>query len=372
MLTPLDDHLAHQIPDTFANVGSSDRGFYDRHYFNCHTLDGSVFLVLALGSYPNLGIMDAFATVVHEGKQHILRASRELNWDRDDTRVGPLSVEVLEGLKRLRIAAGPNDWGLEFDLTFDASVPPYQEPHFFRRAMTRVIMDYVRFTQVGRWSGRLKLAGRTFEVTPDGWWGARDRSWGVRTGSVGDPEPPHGLSAHGLRSFFWQWAPMQFPDFAILYTISEEADGRRWHQSAVRVYPEASGREPECLAIVSHELRMRSGSRIFDGGRLVLSEPGGGELEIEMRCQSTMHMAGAGYLNFSSDWRHGHYHGAPLAVDGEVWDLADPGLRLRAGDHTEGLCEFRMGGVSGHGIMEFYCLGPYEPYGLMTATDMAP
>ncbi len=47
MLTPMDDYLAHQIPETFANVGSSDRGFYDRHYFNCHTLDGSVFLVLA-------------------------------------------------------------------------------------------------------------------------------------------------------------------------------------------------------------------------------------------------------------------------------------------------------------------------------------
>lgn len=372
MLTPLDDHLAHQIPETFASVGSSDRGFYDRHYFSCHTLDGSVFLVLALGSYPNLGIMDAFTTVVLDGKQHIVRASREVNWDRDDTRVGPLSVEVLEGLRRLRIVAEPNEWGLEFDLTFEAAVPPYKEPHFYRRAMTRVIMNYVRFTQVGRWTGRLKVAGRTFDVKPDSWWGSRDRSWGIRTGSVGDPEPPSALSARGLRNFFWQWAPIQFEDSAILYTITEEADGQRWHQSAVRVYPEAANREPEHLTIVSHDLKLRSGTRIFDGGRLVLAEPGGRELEIEMRRQSTMHMAGAGYLNFSSDWRHGHYHGVPLAVDGEVWDLSDSGLRLRVGDHSQALCEFRMGDVSGHGIIEFYCLGPYEPYGFKTAADVAP
>jgi hypothetical protein len=372
MLTPMDDYLAHQIPETFANVGSSDRGFYDRHYFNCHTLDGSVFLVLAFGSYANLGVMDAFATVVHEGKEHIVRASRELNFDREDTRVGPLSVEVLEGLRRLRIVCGPNDWGLEYDLTFEASVPPYQEPRFFRRALTRVVMDYVRFTQVGRWSGRLKVAGKTFEVTPDRWWGARDRSWGVRTGSVGDPEPPSAVSARGPRSFFWQWAPIQFQDSAILYTITEESDGSRWHESAVRLYPEATKREPDHLTIVSHALKMRSGTRIFDGGRIVLAEPGGRELKMDMRCQSIMHMAGAGYLNFSSDWRHGHYHGVPLAVDGEVWDLSDSNLRLRVGDHTEGLCEFKMGDAVGRGIMEYYCLGPYEPYGFMTATDVAP
>ena len=372
MLSPLDDYPVHQIPDTLNHVATSDRNFYDRYYFNCHARDGSVFFVLSLAAYPNLGLMDAFTTVVLDKKQHIVRASRELDGDRHHTVVGPLAVEVVEGLRRLRLTCAPNDWGLEYDLTFEGSAPPYQEPRFFRRAVTRVIMDYLRFTQVGRWSGRLKVAGRTFEVTPDRWWGARDRSWGVRTGSVGDPEPPHGFSARGLRSFFWQWAPIQLQDSAILYTISEEADGRRWHESAVRLYPESTKREPEHLTIVSHRLKMRPGTRIFDGGRIVLAEPGGRELEIEMRCRSTMHMAGAGYLNFSSDWRHGHYHGVPLAVDGEVWDLRDSSLRLRAGDHTEGLCEFRVGDDVGHGIIEFYCLGPYEPYGLMTATDVAP
>jgi hypothetical protein len=42
------------------------------------------------------------------------------------------------------------------------------------------------------------------------------------------------------------------------------------------------------------------------------------------------------------------------------------------GDHTEGLCEFKMGDTVGHGIIEYYCLGPYEPYGFMTAADVAP
>ena len=167
----------------------------------------------------------------------------------------------------------------------------------------------------------------------------------------------------------WQWAPMQFDDHAVLYSITEEVDGRRWHEFCVRVRPES---EPEPLSVVRHEVKMRSGTRIFDGGKLVLAESGGKQLEIEMRPLSTMHMSGAGYLNFSSDWRHGHYHGVPLAVDGETWDLSDPNLRLKAGDHTETVCEFKMGGKTGHGLIEFYCLGPYEPYGLKTAFDVAP
>ena len=63
MLTPLDDYLAHQTPETFDRVATSDRNFYDRYYFNCHDLTGETFLVVAMGVYPNLGVIDAFATL---------------------------------------------------------------------------------------------------------------------------------------------------------------------------------------------------------------------------------------------------------------------------------------------------------------------
>ncbi|MGB6836155.1 MAG: hypothetical protein WBF66_00440 [Dehalococcoidia bacterium] len=367
MLTAADDYLIHQTPDTFDRVATSDRNFYDRYYFSCHDSKGEVFLVLALGAYPNLGVMDAFTSAVHKGVQHIVRASRELDGDRMEARVGPLRVEVVEGLRRLRIACEPNQWGLAYDLTFEGVTPPVEEPRFLRRAGGRAIFDYTRLGQCGRWSGQLSVAGEDFAVEPEGWWGARDRSWGIRP--VGDPEPPSALTARGLRNFFWQWAPMQFPDFSIMYTITEEADGRPWHQSAQRVYPYAAAREPQELTILGHELRLKPGTRLFNGGRVFLAEGGSNRLEIGMRPLAMMHMSGVGYVSFT-DWRHGHYHG-PLVVDGERWDLNDPELGNRAGDHSETVCEFTLGRQTGYGIFEFYCLGPYEPYGFLSATDVA-
>ena len=154
-----------------------------------------------------------------------------------------------------------------------------------------------------------------------------------------------------------------------MYTITEEADGRPWHSSARRIYPYDSAREPEELSIVRHNLKLKPGTRIFDGGCLSLLDDQGKPLEIEMRPLIMMHMSGAGYVSLT-DWRHGHYHG-PLAVDGERWDLRDATLRTRAGDHSETVCELSLGDQKGYGIFEFYCLGPYEPYGFTSGTDVA-
>jgi hypothetical protein len=69
-------------------------------------------LIVGLGQYPNLGVTDAFALVRRGTAHRVVRASRELGADRMNTRVGPFGVEVVEGLKRLRVVLGPNEHGL--------------------------------------------------------------------------------------------------------------------------------------------------------------------------------------------------------------------------------------------------------------------
>ena len=83
-ISPMDETLAHQTPETFDRVATSDRNFYDRYYFNLHTRSGELFVVLGIGQYPNLGTTDAFACIVYQGTQHVLRCSRELGADRSD------------------------------------------------------------------------------------------------------------------------------------------------------------------------------------------------------------------------------------------------------------------------------------------------
>ena len=119
-LSQLDDYLVHQTPETVDHVATSDRNFYDRYYFNAHTLDGRVFVVVAMGMYPNIGVIDAFVTCVIDGTtQYIVRASRVLGSERMDTSAGPIRVEVLEGLQRLRVVVEPNEHDIALDMTFE-------------------------------------------------------------------------------------------------------------------------------------------------------------------------------------------------------------------------------------------------------------
>ena len=49
-LSPLDDYPVHQIPEVMRHVGTSDRNFYDRYYFNAFPLTGDAMPV----SYTHL------------------------------------------------------------------------------------------------------------------------------------------------------------------------------------------------------------------------------------------------------------------------------------------------------------------------------
>ena len=95
-LSPFDDYPVHQIAEPIRHVGTSDRNFYDRYYFNLHGSSDELFAVIGMGQYPNLGVTDAFVAITRGGTQHVLRASRELGADRSDTTVGPIGVQVLE------------------------------------------------------------------------------------------------------------------------------------------------------------------------------------------------------------------------------------------------------------------------------------
>ena len=73
MPVPLDEYPIHQSPLSIAHMDTSDRNAYDRCYLNAHDRTGDVFLVTGLGQYPNLGIIDAYATVRKGDRQYTIR-----------------------------------------------------------------------------------------------------------------------------------------------------------------------------------------------------------------------------------------------------------------------------------------------------------
>ena len=76
MITSGDDFPIHQTPEPVQQVFTSDRNFYDRFFFNGYWREAEPYFAVAMGIYPNVGIIDAAISVVHGGVQHCVRASR--------------------------------------------------------------------------------------------------------------------------------------------------------------------------------------------------------------------------------------------------------------------------------------------------------
>jgi hypothetical protein len=371
-LSRLDEFLAHQTPDTFDHVATSDRNFYDRYYFNMHASSDELFVITGLGQYPNLGVTDAFITVSIGHEQHTVRSSRELGSDRLDTSVGPLSVEVLEGLRRLRIRCEPNEWGIDADLTFTGTVEALEEPRTFVRQYGRVIQDVTRYAQVGVWEGRLTAAGRTFDVSPDRWKGARDRSWGVRP--VGEREAP-GIRARQAQDgygFRHDWLPMQFADHMVKIQVDQDADGHRHVEESMRVWNLDRGRPMEHLGRPEIDIEYLPGTREMRAATVRTTDPDGTEITIRNTPLRTLYLAaGSGYVP-DGQWGHGYYQGA-LKVEGLVHDLSDPEARRRYAVLNETLCRFETStGEIGYGMHENLLAGVHRPSGFLTPDAVAP
>ena len=118
MAVPLDEYPIHQAPLSMAYMDTSDRNAYDRCYLNAHDRTGDVFLITGLGMYPNLGVIDAYATVRRGDRQYAIRTSDALGEDRMHQEVGPYRVEVIEPLHKLRVICDADDHGIGFDTRY--------------------------------------------------------------------------------------------------------------------------------------------------------------------------------------------------------------------------------------------------------------
>jgi hypothetical protein len=362
-LSPLDDYPIHQAPEVMRHVTTSDRNFYDRYYFNVHPCSDEMMMLIGIGQYPNLGVMDAFA-VLRRGHVHkVVRASRELGNDRMDTTVGPFRVEVIEGLKRLRVVLDENEHGLAFDLTWEGTIPATLEPPHYLRWQERVVFDSRRLAQTGRWTGTITVDGETIEATPDRWWGSRDRSWGIRP--VGEPEPP-GIQVKNAGTFYWLYTPIQFEDHSILCIVQEDEKGRRVLEEATRVWPD---REDEYLGRPEYLPVYAEGTRDVVTATLRFAPPGGEPFEVKATPILPVHMmVGTGY-GLEPGWKHGMYQGPDLKVEGVTYDTGRPDDAARMWGMVDAVGRYEYldgaqptGAVTGYGLFEYWALGPHPSF----------
>jgi hypothetical protein len=364
---PLDEYPIHQAPISMRHVATSDRNFYDRCYFNAHDRTGDIFLVTGLGVYPNLGVVDAYATVRKGDHQWAIRCSDALEHRSIDAEVGPYRVEVQEPLQRLRLVCDAADRGLGFDLTWEGSFPAVMEQHHVMRTGPRAILDASRFAQVGTWEGTLSVGGIDLVVSSDHWVGTRDRSWGIRP--VGEAEAPGRSADEPLEGFWWLYVPLRFDDFAVVVIVQELPDGFRTLNDATRVW--ADGRV-EQLGWPEVEIEYRSGTRHPERAVLRLAARGGKPFDVEVETLGSVVLhVGAGYGG-DPDWSHGQWRGRNF-VEGAEYDLTDPAIvaRIPFGviDHVgRAMCD----GAEGWGLFEHGTMGRHDPSGFADWSSLAP
>jgi hypothetical protein len=373
MLSKFDDYPIHQTPEPIAHPVSSDRNVYDRYWFNGYDRDAEFYFGVALGSYPNRGIMDCGFSIVRGGEQHAFHASRRAPQDPTETQVGPFRIEILEPMRSCRVLLAKNDTGIECDLTFIPRTACVEEGRQTLRRDGRVMMDATRFGQFGHWRGWIRYAGTQLDIDPARVFATKDRSWGIRP--VGEPEPG-GAPSRAMPQFFFLWSPIHWEDCCTYFGIFEDHTGYPWHQDGMIVPAYASPNdipgveEPrvQVMARVGHELRFRPGTRRVAHARLHLTTRQGETHELDLEPALCFQMKGIGYTH--PQWGHGHWKGE-LAIGGESWKSADLDLQAFDNQHVQQVCRARWGKRVGIGVLEQISLGPHARYGFKSILDPA-
>lgn len=367
MLSKADDYPIHQRPEPIALSGT-DRNFYDRYFFNGHTPDGGVFFAAALGVYPHLNVMDAAFSVVSEGKQRNLRASRLLGMERMETSVGPIGVEVVEPLKRLRLRVGANAYGVSADLTFQRRAAAVEEPRFTYRVGPRTILDYTRLTQTGVYEGYIEVDGGRIALSPQSTLGVRDRSWGIRPVGLADPQ---GVAPPRPPQFYWLWSPLNFADRFLLYHKNADGEGRAWNTASVMGglgdAPHSAMRQCEST------IEYKPGTRHARKAAIEARDADGRHWRVELAPQFEFYMSGLGYMH--PEWGHGVYRGEN-ALGYDVYDQGSLDENDPRFQHVQAFVTARLEGPDGTrlgtGALEQLVVGPYAPHGLTGIFDPAP
>ncbi|HEY6420632.1 MAG TPA: hypothetical protein VIX59_16690 [Candidatus Binataceae bacterium] len=362
MITQGDDYPLHQTPEPVQQVFTSDRNFYDRFFFNGYFREGEPYFAAAMGIYPNVGIIDAAFSVVADGVQHCVRASRVLGADRLDTQAGPVSIEVVRPMRALRVRVDHAE--VKADLVFEARALPIEEPRFMRRTGPRLTFDLTRFTQHGGYSGSLTVGGRTYDASPSRVWGSRDRSWGVR--GIG-PQDPAGVPAPAMPQFFWLWSPTNFEDFCTHFDVNENADGSRWHQFGAVTFAEPAA-PLELATAVDWKVDYAPGTRHAKRAEVII-RTATGEHRVELSTLYNFYMQGIGYGH--PKWGHGHYVGADVSAY-DSFKTAGVNERDPLYQHIQAVCRAKCGGREGMGILEMAIYGPHAASGFKEFLDMHP
>ena len=367
MLSKLDEMLLHQTPEPFGRVATSDHRFFDRTWFGCYHPDGGVGVITGIGAYPNMNVLDGFASAQLADKQYNLRLSRPLRPALDEMALGPLRHEVIEPLHSMRLVLEPGPQPVSFELTWTGVLPAHEEPRHVGTLDGRLYEDYTRFDQAGTVNGWVEVGGQRVDARD--WFGARDRSWGVRR-SVGGFEPYTGSLPPEVGGVLFVWLEFATASLGGHVQFHEDATGHQRGLEGFIGWPEGSGRPAVAVVEAEHQLEFHAGTRAYRRATLCLGTEDGAKWEVAAEPLLTAWAyRGTGYDGGYRDGQGlGAFRGEMLEHD--VYDVSDPeavglpdGTTIRPLHREQGV-RLTVNGEPGFGHFPIMAIGRVERYGL--------
>jgi hypothetical protein len=321
-LTPADEAYRHQVVAPVAETAYAHPAWAERCWHLLNVGDGWV-LGAGRAAWPHAGRRTAVAGV-NTGTVQLARRAAEpfaLGDDPDRADVGPVRIEPLEPLRRIRLVLDDDDFG--FDLVFEARFPPVSSGRNRIERGGEVVTDYMNFFQSGLYSGVVRADGDERRVEARA--GFRDRGWGLRK--------HEGASRRGMHIF----CACELPDEAIYLLLYETAAGERVFTRGWLIDERGAA---DTVRSAEHDLLL-DGRRLLSGSLALELESGGGR-RLAFEAEGRIWMEALGYTAVPG-------RAAPGA---DRLDVNDPVVR----DAYEGLydnaCRFDVGGAAGHGFVE--------------------
>jgi hypothetical protein len=237
ILTALDELLVHQIPEPLTHAAVFHEHWRESLFFIVHPRDRlGDCIILTMAHYPARQELDALQLGHFNGQLTIARHTRASGDNPHDLVVGPVSVEVVEPFKTLRLRVEEHATApIAMDLTFTARTPHYALRRGTMRAGHELIWDQSHMVQSGSYNGSVTLGGETFPI--EDWWGQRDHSWGIRDHA---------------RCPFWMWLAIQLPDGMLAVWNWELANGARVFTDGA--WSPSGGGDPVAAVAFRHDL----------------------------------------------------------------------------------------------------------------------
>ncbi|MGC5255047.1 hypothetical protein ACPXCG_01735 [Gordonia sp. DT218] len=367
MLTAHDELLCHQLSTTFDHPEQSDLRWVERIVMYGFDTSGDVTVMTGMARYPNRNVTDAYAMVSRRGGEtRVVRVSSQIDAapvGLGAYSIGPYTYAVEEPLHRTRTTLRGNEHGLELDLVLTAEFPAYEQTPAFHRTRARVQENARRFYQNGNLSGHIVIDGDRIDIDPQRWWFGRDHSWGVRNGPGGGSLPDGTEMQPGEipDGVLYYMGIFEFDDELVHFAQREDSDGRRTQFEGEILHRLADGGSSSPIIDIDHDLKFRDELRVISGGTFDVHRDDRTTSTIEVTPICDFWPGLAGYQEFHG-YASGYWRGTDF-IDGFTIDASDAEAIRPVSFVSETLCEVRMDGKVGHGLVEMVFVGAYPRYG---------